>query len=108
MKVTEKILEKLRKLIRLRDSAKKIGSEAEAEAAILAINRLLIEYNISLDEVDEKAVDDFSDIQESDRLDCSDPFRSIWKHSLLSILAEHNFCKSYILSGSSKGIIVGN
>ena len=46
--VPENILAKIRKLLRLKESAIKIGSEGEAHAAAEAVNRLLTSYNMSL------------------------------------------------------------
>ena len=46
--VSEKITERIRKLIRLKESATQIGSEGEAHAAAAAVHRLLMEYNLSL------------------------------------------------------------
>ena len=45
--VSEKITERIRKLIRLKESATQIGSEGEAHAAAAAVHRLLMEYNLS-------------------------------------------------------------
>ena len=49
--VPENILAKIRKLLRLKESAIKIGSEGEAHAAAEAVNRLLTSYNLSLMDV---------------------------------------------------------
>lgn len=50
--VPNKIVEKLKKLMRLQEGAKKIGSEGEANAAAAAISRLLTQYNLSLMDID--------------------------------------------------------
>ena len=50
--VPDKIVEKLKKLMRLQEGAKKIGSEGEANAAAAAISRLLTQYNLSLMDID--------------------------------------------------------
>ena len=42
--VSEKITERIRKLIRLKESATQIGSEGEAHAAAAAVHRLLMDY----------------------------------------------------------------
>ena len=47
-----KILEKIKKLIRHKESAEKIGSISEAEAFAVKIQKLLNEYNISLSDID--------------------------------------------------------
>lgn len=50
--ISDKIVEKLKKLMRLQKSAQKIGSEGEANAAAAAISRLLTQYNLSLMDID--------------------------------------------------------
>lgn len=52
----EDVLKKLKKLKKLYEGAKKINSEGEAAAAASAIQRLLVEYNISMEEVDNSMV----------------------------------------------------
>lgn len=47
----DSVLKKLRKLQNLYEGAKKINSEGEANAAAAAIQRLLIQYNLSMDEI---------------------------------------------------------
>ena len=54
--VPENILAKIRKLLRLKESAIKIGSEGEAHAAAEAVNRLLTSYNLSLMDVGKSSV----------------------------------------------------
>ena len=49
--IPDKILERIRKLIRLKEST---TSEGEAKAAATHVNRLLKEYNLSLLDVNEK------------------------------------------------------
>ena len=44
----DKILEKLRKLMNLKESATALGNEGEANAAAAGITRLLMEYNLTL------------------------------------------------------------
>lgn len=48
----EDALKKLKKLKKLYEGAKKINSEGEAAAAASAIQRLLVEYNLSMEEVE--------------------------------------------------------
>lgn len=43
----DKILEKLRKLMNLKESATALGNEGEANAAAAGITRLLMEYNLT-------------------------------------------------------------
>ena len=49
----QEILEKIRKLENLRQSAEEIGSEGEAYKAAQIIHKLLMEYNLSMEDVPE-------------------------------------------------------
>ena len=49
------IIDKIKKLIALRDGAQGIGSEGEANAAAAAIQRLLTQYNLEMAEVYQSA-----------------------------------------------------
>lgn len=49
--MTEKLLHKIRKMMDHADSAKTIGSEAEAQAFTDAVQRLLLEHNLSLADI---------------------------------------------------------
>lgn len=46
----DSVLKKLQKLQKLYDSAKEVNSEGEAEAAAIAIQRLLTLHNLSMEE----------------------------------------------------------
>ena len=47
----DKILDKLRKLVSLKESAIELGNEGEANAAAAGISRLLMEYNLSEEDI---------------------------------------------------------
>lgn len=49
----DKILEKLRKLMNLKESATALGNEGEANAAAAGITRLLMEYNLTENDIPE-------------------------------------------------------
>lgn len=49
--IQEKILDRIRKLIRLKEST---TSEEEANNAAMQVNRLLKEYNLSLLDIDDR------------------------------------------------------
>lgn len=54
MEKRDKILEKLRKLMNLKESATELGNEGEANAAAAGITRLLMEYNLSESDIPEQ------------------------------------------------------
>ena len=51
MSKQDRILEKLRKLMNLQQSAEALGNEGEAHAAAAGISRLLLEYNLTLNDI---------------------------------------------------------
>ncbi len=65
---TENILAKIRKLLRLKESAIKIGSEGEAHAAAEAVNRLLTSYNLSLMDVTPEEQKNMISVSESEKI----------------------------------------
>lgn len=87
---TDKILQKLRKLMNLKESAAAVGNVGEANAAAAGITRLLLEYNLS-----EK------DIPEQDKIDnpiaVEDiPYRTsvengVWYRELVQTVCYFNF-----------------
>ena len=53
MENKDKILDKIKKLLKLQHSAETLGNEGEAYAAANAVHRLLTTYNLSLSDVSE-------------------------------------------------------
>lgn len=105
--VPDKILDKIRKLIRLKESASKIGSEGEANAAAAAVNKLLTEYNLSLMEVAEEETAPVLNITESSRFSYQDVYGNIWKRDLLRIISEYNYCQILLYSGTTYMVVLG-
>lgn len=70
--VPENILAKIRKLLRLKESAIKIGSEGEAHAAAEAVNRLLTSYNLSLMDVTPEEQKNMISVSESEKITYQD------------------------------------
>jgi hypothetical protein len=99
----KEILAKIRKLQALADNAAKIGSIAEAEAATLAISRLLGKYNLSVFDVPaadvrtDAGIDFFGDISTA----------RIWKRILLATLCEFNYCRAIFDARTRHAHIVG-
>ena len=72
--VPENILAKIRKLLRLKESAIKIGSEGEAHAAAEAVNRLLTSYNLSLMDVTPEEQKNMISVTESEKITYQDTY----------------------------------
>jgi hypothetical protein len=91
----QEILEKIRKLENLRQSAEEIGSEGEAYKAALIIHKLLVEYNLTMEDVPEDAPfseDDTILYTEEDGTYMHGTRIPAWEKQLWAVLAEHFFC----------------
>lgn len=96
----EEILEKIKKLMRHAESAKNIGSMAEAEAFAAKIQELMIQYNI--DHIGS------IDTEEGFKEEVYDKINSTWWHRmLLTEIAKYNFVKVFKYEGSTKSLIIG-
>lgn len=107
MENLEQIKTKLRKLQKLYDSAKKINSEGEAQAAAAAIQRLLTQYNLSMSELGVE--EENNGITEHP---CSGyTYKSIggyWEYRLAYVLCKYNFCKCFMRGTYKNLLIVGS
>ena len=102
--IPDKIMERIRKLIRLKEST---TSEGEANNAAILVNRLLREYNLSLLDINERQPEEKFQIRRSDRLSFKDTFGSYWKRDLLRVLCQYNYCRLLIYQGTTDMTIVG-
>lgn len=106
-KQLDNVLNKLKKLKSLYEGALEINSENEAAAAAAAINRLLLQYNLSMDEIgtdDEKEAD-----KVLHEVTSGFTYKSIggaWEHSLTTVLCRWNFCRCYIYGRSHKTLMI--
>ena len=104
------IIDKIKKLIALRDGAQAIGSEAEANAAAAAIQRLLTQYNLEMAEVYQSAATsekEESPIGRSNGLNTADPYRCGWKQDLLNVLCKHYYSKGFMVKGTCTMCVYG-
>lgn len=102
-----KILEKIRKLLALKESAEKIGSEGEAYAAAQGVHRLLTEYNLTMQDVlGSKGEDNGPRIEESDGISYNSHF-GLWKQQLMGIICKYNYCKCVASTQTKQVYAVG-
>lgn len=102
------IIDKIKKLIALRDGARAIGSEGEANAAAAAIQRLLTAYNLEMSDIyssDEN--EDSTYIGRSGDINTADQYRCGWKQDMLIVLSKFYYCKSLMIYGTSSMCIYG-
>lgn len=98
----DKILEKLRKLMNLKESAEVLGNEGEANAAAAGITRLLMEYNLTEEDIpdQEKLENPIISEEIPFKAEMSD---GRWYCDLVSVVSEYNMCRSLIISVPNNG-----
>lgn len=102
----EAILNKIKKLKALSESAAKINSIAESEAAILAMNKLLTKYNLSLLDLGDTEDNNPSvEIEYSPMISVQNPYGRQWKERLLMTLCMYNYCK--LIASGHKVFLLG-
>lgn len=102
------VIDKIQKLIALRNGAHAIGSEGEANAAAAAIQRLLTEYNLSLADIEEHTPEEEAGlIGRSVNYNTADNYRSGWKRHLLYAICEFYYCKAYMITGTPRCAVYG-
>lgn len=102
------ILEKIRKLMRLKEGAEQINSEGEAYQAANAIHRLLTEYNLSMSDIGNGDDKEVLGVGQSEKIRFSSEFGNRWRRVILQTIAENNYCEGFIVRGSEKMILVGS
>lgn len=89
----EDIIAKIRKLLKLQYSAEKIGSTGEAFQAAKMVQKLLLEYNLQMSDVEEHGQQESTKIVESDGIPYADQYGNTWKLILLNTICEFNLCR---------------
>ena len=98
------IVAKLKKLMALRDGAMSIGNIHEAEAAALAINKILTEYNIAMFTGDDNTPNEQIVGEHSEQVDIR---YEQFSRRLMMCLCKYNYCRSLIsISAIEKKITV--
>ena len=105
--VPEKILERIRKLLRLKEGAEKIGSEGEAYAAAQGVHRLLTEYNLSMADIKDEDGKVSMEIGESERINYDSEYGSRWRRWTMTTIAKYNYCELFTVTGSPKMLLIG-
>lgn len=112
MIVTEKIIDKLQKLIKQEQSARHIGNLAEAEAFATKIQEFLLNYQLSMSDIqiEYEAENESVDKEEIHPRDVGQQlgFGNIsWQVSLLKNIALSNNCKNIVSRNSNIQYVVG-
>lgn len=98
--IPDHILKRLQKLLKLAKGAKEVGSLAEAENAATRANEILLEYNLSTDDVDledkpkvgQSKVNDWEN-KEQERINFMPKNEGKWLIELYFCICKHNLCR---------------
>jgi hypothetical protein len=100
------IVEKVWKLLALAESAKKIGSLAEAENAMAKAQHLMTEHRLSMGAVSEETTN--RTYGHSGLISTVSPYGDgEWRFDLLTVIASQNLCVVTGLTGSKKRVVWG-
>lgn len=92
----DKILGKLRKLMNLQESAESLGNEGEAHAAASAISRLLLEYNLSINDIPEE--EKLNNPVVSEDVPVKRTIPGPWFGNLIECCCNYNFCRALVVN----------
>lgn len=91
----ENVIQKIQKLLKLQYGAESIGSTGEAFQAAKMVKKLLMEYNLSMSDIDTSDGEQKLTMTKSDELAGSDRYGNHWKFQLLGVIASNNLCSAY-------------
>lgn len=91
----ENVITKIQKLLKLQYGAESIGSTGEAFQAAKMVKKLLMEYNLSMSDIDTSDGEQKLTMTKSDELAGSDRYGNHWKFQLLGVIASNNLCSAY-------------
>lgn len=89
----DKILNKLRKLMNLKESAAALGNEGEANAAAAGITRLLLEYNLTENDIPEQ--EKLENPVMSEEIPVKAEVSGNWYSDLITVVCEYNMCSCF-------------
>lgn len=102
----ENVIQKIQKLLKLQYGAESIGSTGEAYQAAKMVKKLLMEYNLSLGDIDVSDGKDSIHISKSAEITSGSMYGNHWKFQLLGVIAVNNLCQMYKRM-SGKMFVVG-
>lgn len=91
----DNVITKIQKLLKLQYGAEQIGSTGEAYQAAKMVRKLLMEYNLSMSDIDASEGDQKLTMSKSEELAGSDRYGNHWKFRLLGVIACNNLCSAY-------------
>ena len=102
----DKAMRKIAKLKNLYEGAKKINSIDEAESAAALMNKLLAEYNLTLEEVESSRDKEQATVMHEEVSGFAYKLGGTWEHNLTHVICKWNFCRCYQYNGTFKRLII--
>lgn len=102
----ESVISKIRKLLKLQYGAEKIGSMGEACQAAKAVKKLILEYNLSMGDIEDEDAGSVNMVSQED-MARADKYGNLWKLELLHVIAENNQCRTFTRTYNKKMFIIG-
>lgn len=103
----EKIKEKLAKMLAKEESARELGNQAEAEAFAAKIQQMLMEYELSMDDLKKSSAESIHIERERfDTAPLTGPHESNWVVYLYHACCKTNFCTILVKSASGTEISI--
>lgn len=88
----ENVIQKIQKLLHLQYGAEQIGNEGEAFQAARMVRKLLMDYNLSMTDINTEEKDNTVAITQGEELSGTDRYGNKWKFHLLCVIAKNNLC----------------
>ena len=102
----DKVMRKIAKLKNLYEGAKKINSMHEAECAAAAMNKLLAEYNLTLEEVESSRDEEKTTVMHEEVSGFAYKLGGMWEYHLTHVICKWNFCRCYQYGKTFKRLII--
>ena len=103
----DSVIQKIRKLLKLQYGAENVGNAGEAYQAAKMVRKLLLEYNLSLKDVQGDEDGEIMRVTESDPFSYADQYGLTWKRNLMVVICENNLCKLVTTNQLKRMRIVG-
>lgn len=91
----ENVIQKIQKLLKLQYGAESIGSTGEAFQAAKMVQKLLMEYNLSMSDIDTSDGQGGMKMDKSVDMSAGSKYGNHWKFQLLGVIALNNLCQAY-------------
>ena len=91
----ENVIQKIQKLLKLQYGADSIGSTGEAYQAAKMVKKLLMEYNLSMSDIDTSDGENTMKMGKSVEMSSGSKYGNHWKFQLLGVIALNNLCQTY-------------